>query len=317
MPISDACSPALSRHGGRLVACAWLALVLMSAAQAQPASGREGKLLLTGGVSGIEGAAGGGLTPWAVTGTYAERGQLGLSAFATGVASQDFDLQIVGAAAAFHDRLELSLARQSFDTGRLLAPLSPGFDGLKLKMTVAGVKFKVMGDAVLDADQWRPQVSVGAQYKSLDAGAFEPVLTGALGARTSDTDLYVAVTKLFLAQGILANATVRYTRGNQNGLLGFGSADRSARRLQPELSLAYLVSREWVVGAEYRFKPDNLRDTFAPGALREDDWWDLFVAWAPNKQLSLTAAYVNLGQIAPALQPRRQRAGYLSAQLSY
>jgi hypothetical protein len=34
----------------------------------------DGKLLLTGGVSSIDGAAGGGLTPWAVTGSYATDG---------------------------------------------------------------------------------------------------------------------------------------------------------------------------------------------------------------------------------------------------
>ena len=37
----------------------------------------DGKLLLTGGVSSIDGAAGGGLTPWAVTGSYATSGQFG------------------------------------------------------------------------------------------------------------------------------------------------------------------------------------------------------------------------------------------------
>lgn len=312
----------------RLVALALLTLAMSGQARAEPdaaetegprigTGGRGGKLLLTGGVSTIDGAAGGGLTPWAVTGTQADQGQWGLSAFTTGVSSQDFSLRIVGIAASVNDRVEVSLARQSLDTGSLLSPLSVGFDGLKLKMTVAGVKFKVSGDAVLDADRWQPQVAVGAQYKSLDAGAFEPVLAGALGARMSDTDVYVAVTKLFLAQGILANATVRYTRANQNGLLGFGSADRDRHELQSELSLAWLFSRNWVVGAEYRFKPDNLRNTFAPGALREEDWWDLFVAWAPNKQLSLTAAFVSLGTIAPALQPRRQKAGYLSAQIAY
>jgi Protein of unknown function (DUF3034) len=39
-----------------------------------------GKLLLTGGVSSIDGAAGGGLTPWAVIGSNAEDGEIGFSA---------------------------------------------------------------------------------------------------------------------------------------------------------------------------------------------------------------------------------------------
>ncbi|HEX5684843.1 MAG TPA: DUF3034 family protein, partial [Ideonella sp.] len=36
-----------------------------------PITHGNGKLLLTGGVSTIDGAAGGGLTPWAVTASYA------------------------------------------------------------------------------------------------------------------------------------------------------------------------------------------------------------------------------------------------------
>src|SRR5262245_18586352 len=52
--------------------------------------GRNGKLLLTGGVSSIDGAAGGGLTPWAVTGSYATTDQWGGTAFATRVRTQDY-----------------------------------------------------------------------------------------------------------------------------------------------------------------------------------------------------------------------------------
>ena len=40
-----------------------------------------GKLLLTGGVSSIDGAAGGGLTPWAVIGSNATEGEKGASAY--------------------------------------------------------------------------------------------------------------------------------------------------------------------------------------------------------------------------------------------
>ena len=39
-----------------------------------------GKLLLTGGVSTIAGSAGGGLTPWAVIGSNATEGEVGVSA---------------------------------------------------------------------------------------------------------------------------------------------------------------------------------------------------------------------------------------------
>jgi hypothetical protein len=41
------------------------------------------------------------------------------------------------------------------------------------------------------------------------------------------------------------------------------------------------------------------------------------VAWAPNKSVSITAAWVDLGRVVPALQPRRQTGGYLSAQIAF
>ena len=69
------------------------------------------------------------------------------------------------------------------------------------------------------------------------------------------------------------------------------------------------------MGIEFRAKPDNLNQSvLGTGALKEDDWKDVFIAWAPNKHFSLTAAWVDLGRIAPALQPRRQTGSYLSAQ---
>ena len=51
--------------------------------------------------------------------------------------------------------------------------------------------------------------------------------------------------------------------------------------------------------------------------LREDDWKDIFIAWAPSKKFSLTLAWVDLGHIVPAVIARRQSGAYLSAQLAF
>lgn len=277
---------------------------------------RRGKLLLTGGVSSIDGAAGGGLTPWAVTGSLATQGEFGGTAFATRLRTGDYGFTAQGAALAWNDRVELSFARQRLDTGRNLAPL--GLAGLVLQQDITGLKLRLAGDAVLDADSWMPQLAVGLLHKRADAGALAPTLHDALGARRADTELYLSATKLFLAPRVLANLTLRATRANQGGLLGHGGARSSPRRLQPELSLAFLASRHLAVGLEARAKPDHLADSvLGAGALAEDDWFDAFVAWAPNKTLSITAAWVDLGRIAPALQPRRQSGAYLSAQLAF
>lgn len=302
---------------GHLVSALGLAAVLLLALmQSPPAQAGGGKLLLTGGVSTIDGAAGGGLTPWAVTGSYAAAGEWGATTYTTTVRTGDYGLTGYGAAASWSDRVEASIARQDFDTRNNLAAL--GLCGLHLKQDIVGLKLRLAGDAVLDSDHWMPQIAVGVLHKRTDVGALGPTLTGALGAKTSGTEVYLSATKLFLAHGILVNATLRATEANQGGLLGFGGAQGQGVKVQPEISLAYLVNRTLAVGVEARAKPDNLnRSALGSGALKEDDWFDVFVAWAPSKTVFITAAWVDLGQVVPALQPRRQTGAYVSAQIAF
>jgi hypothetical protein len=286
-----------------------------------------GKLLLTGGVNTIAGAAGGGLTPWAVIGTNATEGEVGFSGYATRAATQDYSLNGYGVAVGLYDRVELSLARQDFDASPAIAlnGIAPFgvTPGQHIKMDVVGVKLKVLGDAVLDADTWVPQVAVGIEHKRTRPGSIGSVLDF-LGTKTSGTDVYVSATKLLLDKSLLLNGTLRYTNANQNGLLGFGSATpgKNSRSLQPEFSVAYLINKNLAVGAEYRFKPNNLQALGAAAglgtALREDDWKDIFIAWAPSKNLSFTLAYVDLGRIVPGITSNRRQTGYyLSAQVAF
>lgn len=293
----------------RGMAAALLLLAAMHIAQAQ-----NGKLLLTGGVSSIDGAAGGGLTPWALTGSYATTEQLGGNAFATRVKTQDYALTVVGAALSVRDRFELSVAQQEFDTG----PTGPalGLPGLRLRQSIVGAKLRVLGEAILDSDTWTPQVALGVEFKRAQPGGLAATLES-LGARRNGTDVYVSATKLFLAQGVLVNATLRATKANQNGLLGFGGSAHDSTTLQPEISLAWLVNRRVAVGAEYRAKPDALNPSALGAGLKEYDWFDAFLAWAPNKHVSITLAWVDLGRIVPAVVTRRQTGAYLSAQVAF
>lgn len=292
-----------------------LALIpaLVLALAAGSATAATDKLRLTGGVSSIDGAAGGGLTPWALIGTNASTGQWGASAFTTGVSTQDYRLLEAGVALAWDERLELSLAHQDFDTGQTGAAL--GLPGLRLKQDILGLKWHLFGDALLDSDRWLPAVALGLQARRTDAGGLAPTLA-ALGARRQGTDLYLSATKLLLAPGVLLNGTLRATRANQNGLLGFGGSGHTRYQWLPELSVAKLLHRTLAVGAEWRVKPDNLNPSLLGAGLREQDWRDVFVAWAPTRQFSLTAAWVDLGAIVPAVKPRRQTGAYLSLQLA-
>ena len=303
------------------------ALLFSAAGLCFVAHADTGKLLLTGGVSTVDGAAGGGLTPWAVIGSNATAGEIGATAHLTRTVTQDYALNAYGAAVGYKDRVEVSLARQDFDASPSIAlnGIAPFgvTPGQHLKMDVLGLKVKVAGDAILDSDTWMPQIAVGLEYKSVDAGSLGSVLNF-LGTKTTGTDVYVSATKLFLAQSLLVNGTLRYTNANQNGLLGFGAAatGRDKPSLVPEVSLAYLVNKHVAVGAEYRAKPNNLEDVGRGAglgdALAEDAWKDLFVAWAPNKNASVTLAYVDLGRIVPGITGGRKQTGYyLSAQLAF
>jgi hypothetical protein len=281
-----------------------------------------GKLLLTGGVSSVDGAAGGGLTPWAVIGSQATQGEIGGTAHLTRVVTTDYTLSAYGAALGWNERVELSLARQDLKTG--ITGTLLGVPGLHLKQDIVGIKVRLAGDAVLDSDSLMPQIAAGVQFKSLGSTGLDATLT-ALGAKRSGTDFYVNATKLFLAQGVLVNGTLRATKANQNGLLGHGATLGGARNsyeFLPEVSIAFLLRNNLAIGAEYRKMSNRLQVAGnAAGlgdGLKSSDWKDIFIAWAPSKNLSLTLAYVDLGQIVPATTAKRRQTGaYLSAQVAF
>jgi hypothetical protein len=265
---------------------------------------RSGKLLLTGGVSQLEGAAGGGLTPWAIIGGYGTRDEIGANAFYTRVDVGDYHLDDAGVLVGFYDRVELSYSQQRFNTEQVGAALGLG-EGFTFKQDTIGLKVRVAGEAVLDADSAMPQIAVGLQYKKNNQGA----VLDFIGAKDdSGTDFYVSATKLFLAQGLLLNGTVRLTKANQIGILGFGGDKNDSYKPQFEVSAAYLLTRKLAIGAEYRTKPDNL------GIAREDDWFDVFLAYAPAKNVSVTLAYADLGNI---VIKDNQRGLYASLQVGF
>lgn len=264
----------------------------------------SGKLLLTGGVTQLEGAAGGGLTPWAVIGGYGTRDEIGANAFYTRVNVGDYHLDAAGVLVGFYDRFELSYAQQRFNTEQVGAALGLG-QGFTFKQDIIGVKLRVAGEAVLDSDTAMPQISVGVQYKKNDQSG----VLAFIGAKDdAGVDFYVSATKLFLAQGLLLNGTVRLTKANQIGILGFGGDKNNSYRPQFEFSAAYLLSRKLAIGAEYRSKPDNL------GIARENDWFDVFVAYQPVKNVSVTVAYADLGNI---VIKDNQRGLYASVQVGF
>ncbi len=269
-----------------------------------PITADSGRLLLTQGVSNIEGAAGGGLATWSVISGYGTRDAIGANAHFTYVGLPGYELRDYGASVGLFDRVELSYAREEFDTGATGGKLGLG-DGFTFDQDVVGLKVKLFGDLVYEQNSLLPQVAVGLQYKHNDRLA----IINAVGGQHADgIDYYVAATKLFLNQSLVVDTTLRLTKANQTGLLGFGGDRNKDYSPEFEGSVGYLLTRRFVVGAEYRTKPNNL------GFANESDWYDIFAAYTLNKNLSLTLAYADLGSIATF---NNQRGVYVSIQAGF
>ncbi|MDX1678675.1 DUF3034 family protein [Arsukibacterium sp.] len=239
------------------------------------------KIIGTGGATTIEGNAGGGIVPWAVINGYASSEEWSVTTFASRVGVNNFNLSSGGIALSFDNRWELSYARQRFALESI---------GGNLAQDIFSVKYHLAGELLYTA---MPQLSFGISHKRNADFA----LPEAVGAKSANgTDFYLAASKVLFHQlagrNLLLNGTIRATKANQTGLLGFGSAIDNDYQFLFEGSAALLLNYNLALGIEFKQKPDNL--AFAA----EQHWRDIFIAWFINKNVSLTGAYVDLGHIA-------------------
>lgn len=254
-------------------------------------------------VTDVDGAAGGGIVPWALLAPSTP------TASFTYVNTGDYSLTSLGISGTLFKRLELSYARQAFNTG----PVGLG----TINVDTFGAKVKLLGMSAK-----LPQVAVGVMYK-VNEDKSKLVAGGVPYKSDTGVDFYVAGTKVFNVAGknVLVDATVRMTRANQLGILGFGAngaGNSNSYSANFEGSAGVFVTADTIVGAEYRMKPNN----FSGSGLKENDWWDVFFAYLPNPHYSLTLAYANLGNIVqPACNGgacgAREKGLYLQVQASY
>ncbi|MDE2325436.1 MAG: DUF3034 family protein [Betaproteobacteria bacterium] len=315
-------------------AVAALGVLGMTAAHAQ-----GGRLLATSGVTEVGGSTGGGLTPWAVISGYDTGDEVGGSASGTFVRVPNYSLSSLGASVGIHNRLEISVAHEVLNVnlgglsnlsvlgnqagglGVVAAP-SPiiNLGNQTISMDVLGLKARLFGDILYTP---YPQVSVGIKYKknndfNSNFSGLGPIgIPKFLGAASdSGTDFYIAATKVFL-NGIfhrvtLVNLTVRGTKANAMGLLGFGTNSNNgiagalgtksdnSYHAELEASAAVFLRPDVALGGEVRQQPDSMKyptnaaatTIGSPGTMK-----DVFVAYFPNKSMSLTAAYADLGPL--------------------
>lgn len=304
---------------------------LLSSGAAHAGVLNDGKVFLTGGVITVDGAGGGGITPWATITGYETRDGINGGLHYTWVYLPDYSLNSYGGAVGFYDRFELSYTHSTLPTGGTFDTVglitdSLGVDtGIKpfnttIAMDVYGAKVRVIGDAVYTSDSYLPQIAVGGFYKDNDS---KTLVVNTLGAnKAKDWEAYICATKVWLSYSTLLNVTARYTSANQTGLTGFGYGDKNHKEVRWEGSVAYLLTKNTAIGGEFQQHGDNqegkgvnVGDLNTGGALgtvidalgldainstltqHEDDWYDLFFAYAPNKNLSFTMAYAMLGNI--------------------
>lgn len=281
----------------------WLLTFIWGFLNQMPVANAGSRILATGGVVQAEGSAGSGLVPWAVIAGYSHENEYDLNFYTTKLETDDFDFSMQGASVGIDNRYEISFAKQKLGLGPLQAAL--GLPDNHLKQDILGVKVKAFGDLIYDDI---PQVSVGIQYKKLDDFTI-PQIAGAVDEE--GTDFYISASRLWLdgvnGYPLLANLTLRSTRANQLGLLGFGGDVNDSRETQVEFNANIILHRDWVLGYDYRQKPDNL--SFA----KEDDWQDIYLAWFYDKSISVVFAWVDFKSVAGIAD---QQGPYVSLQVT-
>lgn len=276
------------------------------------------RLLTTGGVTGFEGSAGGGITPWAFIAGYGTEDEIQTIANIQLLDVGHYQLKTFGISAGIYDQFELSYQKQYLSVSS--GVISSTFDlltqgaisnapGTQIAQDILGAKYKLFGDAVFSTSPWQPQIAVGMQYKvnrdmdtslRLPDGSVPlpnqgvPRILGAVEDR--GIDFYITATQYLIGaangNNLLLNLTARATKANTFGLLGFESEGDDSYKLEWEGTLAVATSPSTVFGVEFRTQSDRLG-----GLAKEQTVKDVFVAWFPNKSLSITAAWVGLGNL--------------------
>jgi hypothetical protein len=300
----------------RLLLCTFFITIAVSSIAVNADTGS--RLLTSGGITGIEGSAGGGLTPWAVIGGYGSQEQINGTAALQRLQLGDYQLTTAGVLIGFYDRFELSVQRQTLTvssrvTSDAVSALLP--EAIKvaapgdITQDVLGVKGKLFGDVIFSENIWMPQMSAGIQFKKnhdfatslslSDGSVFLPGqgIPAILGARDdSGTDVYISASKLWLGgamgNNVLMNLTARATKANALGLLGFGTSSDNSYSLEFEGSVVLLPSAHIAMGIEWRRQGDRLG-----GPAQEQTAYDIFLAYFPDKSLSVAVGYVDLGSL--------------------
>ena len=149
----------------------------------------------------------------------------------------------------------------------------------------------------------------------LRGGEISTILTQFDTARSEDS-LRFGMTGVLPDQRLVLRGSLQ--AGRQHNALGTQVLPGRRYWVFGDIGLAFQMRRDLSFGAEYRLEPDNSKPAGPFGSrAREGAWKDVFISWSPSSSVVLTAAHVDLGELARVPGSRKQTGQYLSAQFRY
>jgi hypothetical protein len=253
----------------------------------------------------IEGNSGIFLTSTAyLTNPPAEGNFLGLpSVSASGAFIGEKDLQSYAVTENILGRVELGYALERLGLGDWPDDVHNATGGANVDHSVLLHNFNTRMMLLKEADYdcpILPAITFGAHFKwnegIKDIDRQLGGLCDEIGVdHTFGTDFTLIASKTVaevLPRPMILSAGLRNSDAIYTGFLGFAGE----RRTTFEGSIAVLLTDQLVLAAEYRQKPD-IAKTCGDLVRKENDWWDLALAYIANDHLTVSAGLADLGNI--------------------
>ena len=181
-----------------------------------------------------------------------------------------------------------------------------GVPGKTFHKNNIGAKFLILDENAFDT-KWIPAISVGTIYKTTSDKVLREL---GLPTRGSGEDWYAVATKTItqLPLPVVLSGGILSSQEYVTGVLGFDSKRKqtSFENIDVVLPHGFAVGYEFKQGENY-------------GALKNNNYWDVHVAWLANKNLTLVLAYTDTGSYGKAGNTRTGLGSgpVLSAQYSF
>ena len=192
------------------------------------------------------------------------------------------DWTSLGVATTLFKRLEVSYGYQN-----IAWEAHPTFHKNNL-----GAKLLVLKENAFDT-KFVPAFSIGTIYKNTSDKSLRDA--GLATLRASGEDWYAVATKTvnFLPVPVILSGGVLSTQEYVTGVLGFSNK----RKLTGFFNIDLVLPHGFVVGYEFKqgARFSNVQNT---------NYWDAHLAWIPNKNLTIIAAYTGTGEYGKATNTR-------------